>query len=65
MLNFVAYRRGIPIRHIAPQSLRPRAFGLDKLSNIDQHIKELLGPQGHPWNANIREAASVALLELR
>lgn len=65
MLNFVAYRKGIPIRHVAPQSLRPRAFGLERLANIDNHIKVLLGPQGHPWNANIREAASVALLELR
>jgi len=64
MLNLAAQHREIPINHVAPQSLRPKAFGLAKLDSVDEYIKAKFSDQSSPWNANIREALSVALLRL-
>jgi hypothetical protein len=65
ILNLIAFRTGIEIRHRAPNSIRPKAFGLSKEDSVDDFIKDLFGTQESPWNANIREAASIALLELK
>ncbi len=64
MLNFAARENGIPIKHVAPQSLKPTAFGLPKSGSVDTHIINTFGTQETPWNADIREAVSVALLRL-
>ena len=64
MLNFVARKQGIPIEHMAPQSLRPQLFGLSRLEKVDSYISDYFGEQDTPWNKDIREAVSVALRKL-
>jgi len=64
ILNLVAHRASIRIRHVVPTSVRPTAFGLARGDSIDKHIQNLFAPVAPPWNGNIREAASIALLDL-
>lgn len=63
ILNLICGKKGIDIKHIAPQRIRPKAFGLPENGNIDTFIKNLFSP-GSPWNKCVREAAALALLEL-
>lgn len=64
ILNLVAHRRGIPISHIAPQSIQPSAFGLPKGSDISAHITRLLGDHPPYWNADMLDAAATAIVRL-
>jgi len=60
-----AAKRGIEAKHYAAQSLRKKAFGIGPEDDIDDYVRELFDPQDKPWNKDIREAASCALLEMR
>lgn len=64
VLNLVAKRKGIPIRHISPNSVRPKAFGLGAGGDIDQHVQLLFGALQPPWNKGVRETAALAILDL-
>jgi len=64
ILNLLAYRLRIDIRHLTPTQRQPTAFGLLKSDKVDRYIREFFGGQDSPWNFNVREAASIALLGL-
>lgn len=62
ILNLVAKKKNINIRHISPSSIRPKAFGLKKTDDVDMYIQSLFSNPGSPWNKNIREAVAIAIL---
>lgn len=64
ILNLIARKQDIPIEHIAPQSLRPQYFGLNKSDSLDSYISEYFGIQDSPWNKDVREAISVAFRKM-
>ncbi|MBC8484963.1 MAG: hypothetical protein H8D45_02870 [Bacteroidetes bacterium] len=65
ILNLISFKKTIQIKHVAPQSLRPKAFGLANDQSIDDYICKLFKNELTPWNKNIREIVSCVILNFK